>query len=400
MGVIDNLKHAFNTLSGNKDPTGYIGRGSYQRPDRSRMTNYKDKTILSTVCTRFAVDVSARKFKHIRVDEDNRVIDYIKSPINNAITMEANRDQTGAELIFDAVYSMCEEGVIGIMPTSTNADPRVTDSYNVYEMRVCKILEWFPDDIRVEVYDEYSGLMEKKIVPKKSIAICENPFASIMNSPNSTGQRLARKLSILDAIDEQTGSGKLDLIIQLPYSLKNPLKKEQASDRRKDIEMQLTGNKLGIAYIDATEKITQLNRPVENNLMKQIEYLTAQYLSQLGMTQGVLDGTASPSTMQNYQNRICNVLASAITNAMTRTFLSKTAKTQGQRIRSFYNILELIPIETFINMSGTLTASGILEAADIRDMLGKKPAPTPVETQEPEYVEPNEEYSEEEYNEI
>ena len=267
MGVIDNLKHAFNTISGNKDPTGYMGRGSYQRPDRSRMTNYKDKTILSTVCTRFAVDVSARKFKYIRVDEDTRDIDYIKSPINNAITMEANRDQTGAELIFDAVYSMCEEGVIGIMPTSTNADPRVTDSYNVYEMRVCKILEWFPDDIRVEVYDEYSGLMEKKIVPKKSIAICENPFASIMNSPNSTGQRLARKLSILDAIDEQTGSGKLDLIIQLPYSLKNPLKKEQASDRRKDIEMQLTGNKLGIAYIDATEKITQLNRPVENNLM-------------------------------------------------------------------------------------------------------------------------------------
>ena len=400
MGVINNLKHAFNTISGNKDPTGYIGRGSYQRPDRSRMTNYKDKTILSTVCTRFAVDVSARKFKHIRVDEDNRVIDYIKSPINNAITMEANRDQTGAELIFDAVYSMCEEGVIGIMPTSTNADPRVTDSYNIYEMRVCKILEWFPDDIRVEVYDEYSGLMEKKIVPKKSIAICENPFASIMNSPNSTGQRLARKLSILDAIDEQTGSGKLDLIIQLPYSLKNPLKKEQASDRRKDIEVQLTGNKLGIAYIDATEKITQLNRPVENNLMKQIEYLTAQYLSQLGMTQGVLDGTASPSTMQNYQNRICNILASAITNAMTRTFISKTAKTQGQRIRSFYNILELIPIETFINMSGTLTASGILEAADIRDMLGKKPAPQPVETQEPEYVEPDEEYSEEEYNEI
>ncbi len=372
MGVINNLKHAFNAIAGNKDPTVVIGRGSTRRMDRVRTISGKDKTIVSAVCTRIATDVSSRKFMHVQLDENDRYEKTLTTPLNNALTFEANMDQSGRELIFDAVYSMLDEGVVGLLPTSTDLDPRYSNSYSVYDIRVCKILEFYANAVKVRFWDDVTGEMKERTVPKKCVSIIENPFSTVMNEPNSTGQRLARKLAILDAIDEQSGSGRLDLIIQLPYSLKNPLKKEQAETRRKDIEMQLTGSKLGIAYADATEKITQLNRPIENNLMKQVEYLTNLYMSQLGITQGVLDGTATPSTMQNYQNRVIKVISSTIENAINRTFVSKTSRTQKKVVRSFFDIFELIPIEQMLNMSGALTASGILEAADIRDMMGKK----------------------------
>lgn len=402
MGVINNLKHAFNSIAGNKDPTVVIGSGSQRRQDRFRSISGRDKTIVSAVCTRIATDVSSRKFLHVQLDENDRYESTLNTSLNNALTFEANMDQSGRELIFDIVYSMLDEGVVGILPTSTDLDPRITKSYNVYDLRVCKILEWYANAVKVRFWDDEIGKMSEKIVPKKCVAIVENPFSTVMNEPNSTGQRLARKLAILDAIDEQSGSGRLDLIIQLPYSLRNPLKKDQADVRRKEIEMQLTGSKLGIAYADATEKITQLNRPIENNLMKQVEYLTNLYMSQLGITQGVLDGTATPSTMQNYQNRIIKVISNTIENAINRTFISKTARTQKKIVRSFFDIFELIPIEQMLNMSGTLTASGILEAADIRDMMGKKALEPQVEEtpyEELPYEETPEEYiSEEEQN--
>lgn len=404
MGVINNLKHAFNAIAGNKDPTVVIGRGSTRRMDRVRTISGKDKTIVSAVCTRIATDVSSRKFMHVQLDENDRYEKTLTTPLNNALTFEANIDQSGRELIFDAVYSMLDEGVVGLLPTSTDLDPRYSNSYSVYDIRVCKILEFYANAVKVRFWDDVTGEMKERTVPKKCIAIIENPFSTVMNEPNSTGQRLARKLAILDAIDEQSGSGRLDLIIQLPYSLKNPLKKEQAETRRKDIEMQLTGSKLGIAYADATEKITQLNRPIENNLMKQVEYLTNLYMSQLGITQGVLDGTATPSTMQNYQNRVIKVISSTIENAINRTFISKTSRTQKKVVRSFFDIFELIPIEQMLNMSGALTASGILEAADIRDMMGKKAIAQTVSDIQPDenmtYDEqtPYEYTEEEEYN--
>lgn len=404
MGVINNLKHAFNAIAGNKDPTVVIGRGSTRRMDRVRTISGKDKTIVSAVCTRIATDVSSRKFMHVQLDENDRYEKTLTTPLNNALTFEANMDQSGRELIFDAVYSMLDEGVIGLLPTSTDLDPRYSNSYSVYDIRVCKILEFYANAVKVRFWDDVTGEMKERTVPKKCVSIIENPFSTVMNEPNSTGQRLARKLAILDAIDEQSGSGRLDLIIQLPYSLKNPLKKEQAETRRKDIEMQLTGSKLGIAYADATEKITQLNRPIENNLMKQVEYLTNLYMSQLGITQGVLDGTATPSTMQNYQNRVIKVISSTIENAINRTFVSKTSRTQKKVVRSFFDIFELIPIEQMLNMSGALTASGILEAADIRDMMGKKAIVQTVSDTQPDenmtYDEqtPYEYTDEEEYN--
>lgn len=404
MGVINNLKHAFNAIAGNKDPTVVIGRGSTRRMDRVRTISGKDKTIVSAVCTRIATDVSSRKFMHVQLDENDRYEKTLTTPLNNALTFEANMDQSGRELIFDAVYSMLDEGVVGLLPTSTDLDPRYSNSYSVYDIRVCKILEFYANAVKVRFWDDVTGEMKERTVPKKCVSIIENPFSTVMNEPNSTGQRLARKLAILDAIDEQSGSGRLDLIIQLPYSLKNPLKKEQAETRRKDIEMQLTGSKLGIAYADATEKITQLNRPIENNLMKQVEYLTNLYMSQLGITQGVLDGTATPSTMQNYQNRVIKVISSTIENAINRTFVSKTSRTQKKVVRSFFDIFELIPIEQMLNMSGALTASGILEAADIRDMMGKKAIVQTVSDTQPDenmtYDEqtPYEYTDEEEYN--
>lgn len=404
MGVINNLKHAFNAIAGNKDPTVVIGRGSTRRMDRVRTISGKDKTIVSAVCTRIATDVSSRKFMHVQLDENDRYEKTLTTPLNNALTFEANMDQSGRELIFDAVYSMLDEGVVGLLPTSTDLDPRYSNSYSVYDIRVCKILEFYANAVKVRFWDDVTGEMKERTVPKKCVSIIENPFSTVMNEPNSTGQRLARKLAILDAIDEQSGSGRLDLIIQLPYSLKNPLKKEQAETRRKDIEMQLTGSKLGIAYADATEKITQLNRPIENNLMKQVEYLTNLYMSQLGITQGVLDGTATPSTMQNYQNRVIKVISSTIENAINRTFVSKTSRTQKKVVRSFFDIFELIPIEQMLNMSGALTASGILEAADIRDMMGKKAIVQTVSDTQPDenmtYDEqtPYEYTEEEEYN--
>lgn len=392
MGMIDNIKHAFNTIAGNKDPTGNYHQGSSQRPDRYRSYNYRDKTIVSSICTRFALDVSTRAFNQVQLDSEERLVKVLKTPLNNCLTFRANKDQSGQELLYDAVYSMLEEGCIGILPIETTLDPKFSESYSIGTMRVCKIIEWFPDDIRIQVYNDIDGSMIQRVVPKKIVAICENPFSTIMNIPNSTGQRLSRKLSILDSIDEQSGSGKLDLIIQLPYSLKSTIQKDRAEERRKAMELQLTGTKYGIAYADATEKITQLNRPVENNLMKQIEYLTSQYLSQLGITQGILDGTANATTMQNYQYRIVKILANTITSAMNRSFISKTSRTQGKVVKSYFNPFELIPIETLMNMSGTLTASKILEPEDIRDMLGKKVLPV---TQN-EQVIPEEEYQEEE----
>lgn len=377
MGVMDTLKHAFHNVLSSNASTQSSGPSSYLRPDRVRPYGYKDKTMMTVICTRIALDVSALSFNVIQLDKEGRFGSIVDNPLNKCLTIEANTDQSGRELIMDAAYSMLEEGCIGLLPIETNLDPRHNDGYSIYTMRVCKILEWFPKDVRIRIYNEHTGLKEERTVPKKLIAICENPFYQLMNEPNSTGQRLTRKLSLLDSIDEQSGSGKLDLIIQLPYNLKSQLRKDQAEERRKSIEMQLTGTKYGIAYADATEKITQLNRPVENNLMKQVEYLTNLLLSQIGMTQGILDGTANATTMQNYYNRIVEPCVATIVASMNRTFISKTSRTQGKVVRSFFDPFKLVPASEIVTMAESLTRNEILSSNEIREILGRKPSTDP-----------------------
>lgn len=375
------LKKAWNAFTNNRDPTNIpqhrdIGGGYVYRPDRIRFTRGNERTIATSVYNRIAMDVASIKFKHCRIDKNERYIEDIKSGLNDCLSLEANIDQTGRSFIQDVVMSMFDEGAVAIVPVDTSFDPTKSTSYDILSMRTGKILEWYPAHVKVRVYNDRTGRKEDIVLPKRSVAIVENPLYAVINEPNSTMQRLVRKLNILDAIDEQSGSGKLDLIIQLPYVIKTDARKEQAEKRRKDIEEQLKGP-YGIAYTDGTERITQLNRPVENNLMKQIEYLTNQLYSQIGMTASVLDGTADEKAMLNYNNRTIEPIASAIVDAMKRSFLSKTARTQGQTIMFFRDPFKLVPINNIADIADKFATNEILSSNEIRQIIGMKPADDP-----------------------
>lgn len=382
MGLFDKLKHSWNAFVNNRSPTNYyndIGYSYSYRPDRVRFTRGNERSIVTSVYNRIALDVSSIDIKHVRLDENGSFISVIDSGLNNCLTLEANIDQTGRALKQDIVMSMMDEGCIAIVPVDTTVNPTETGpgAYDILSMRTGKILEWYPSHVKVRVYNDRTGNKEDIIVPKKTVAIVENPLYAVMNEPNSTMQRLIRKLNLLDFIDEQSGSGKLDLIIQLPYIIKTEARREQAEKRRKDIENQLAGSKYGIAYTDGTEKITQLNRPIENNLMKQIEYLTNMLYSQLGITQSVLDGTADEQTMLNYNNRTIEPIVSAIVDEMKRKFLSKTARSQLQSILFFRDPFKLVPVNNIAEIADKFTRNEILTSNEIRQIIGFKPSNDP-----------------------
>ena len=373
------LKSAWNAFR-SRDPTDYyrdIGSGYYYRPDRPRLTRGNERSIVTAIYNRIALDVASLEIKHCRLDENGRFIENIKSGLNNCLSLEANIDQTGRAFIQDIVMSMLDEGCVAVVPVDTTVNPSITDSYDILSMRTGRILEWYPAHVKVSVYNEKIGRREDIIVPKSTVAIIENPLYAIVNEPNSTMQRLIRKLSLLDVTDEQTASGKLDLIIQLPYIIKTEARRQQAENRRKDIEMQLAGSKYGIAYTDGTEKITQLNRSVENNLMKQIEYLSAMVHGQLGITQGVMDGTADEQTMLNYNSRTIEPIVSAIVDGMKRNFLTKTARTQGQTITFFRDPFKLVPVNNIAEIADKFTRNEIMTSNEIRQVIGMKPSDDP-----------------------
>lgn len=373
------FKKAWNIIK-NKDPTsGHVdnGPGYYYRPDRRRVRSATDKSFVTSILTRIAEDAASKRVEHVRLDDNNRYAETIYSSLNYCLTSEANLDQTGRAFLFDAIFSMLEEGAVALVPTRASEDIKYATNFKVGQLRVAKIVQWFPYKVEVELYDEDRGSKFNIILPKRSVAIIENPFFSVMNAPNSTLQRLVRKLAILDAIDEQSGSGKLDLIIQLPYVVRSELKKQQANERRRAIEDQLAGSKFGIAYIDGTERVTQLNRPIENNLMAQIEYLTSMLYSQLGTNQAVMDGTADEKTMLNYENRIIEPILSAVVDELKRKFLSKTARTEGQSIMFFIDPLKLVPIQSIADIGDKLTRNEITSPNEIRQVLGLKPSNDP-----------------------
>lgn len=380
MGFLDRLQHGWNAFVKNRDPTpsySYYGDSYYYRPDRPRFTRGNERTITTSVYNRIALDVASIDLKHCHLDQNGRFKSEITSGLNTCLTLEANLDQTGRAFRQDIVMSMLDEGCVAIVPVETTIDPKVSESYDISSMRVGKILEWYPAHVKVRVYNEKTGKKEDIVVPKKTVGIVENPLFAVINEPNSTMQRLVRKLALLDQIDEQSGSGKLDLIIQLPYVIKTEARRNQAEDRRKDIERQLSGSKYGIAYTDGTERITQLNRPVENNLMKQIEYLTSMLYSQLGITQTILDGTADDKTMLNYYSRTVEPIISAIVDEMKRKFLSKTARTQGQSILFFRDPFKLVPVNDIAEIADKFTRNEIVCANEIRQVIGMKPSDDP-----------------------
>ena len=374
------LRHAWNAFS-NRDPTKYyqqnLGMSYSYRPDRPRLTKGNERSIVTAVINRIALDVAAVTIQHCKLDDNDRFSSIINSKLKNCLTLEANIDQTGRAFIHDAAMSMLDEGKVALVPIDTTFNPDITGSYDIETIRTGRILEWFPAHVRVRVYNDKKGMTEDIIVPKKTVSIVENPLYAVMNEPNSTMQRLIRKLNLLDAIDEQSGSGKLDLIIQLPYVIKTDARRQQAETRRKDIEMQLSGSKYGIAYTDGTEKITQLNRPVENNLMKQIEYLTSMLYSQLGITQAILDGTADEKTMLNYYDRTVEPIIAALVNEMKRKFLTKTARSQRQSIMYFRDPFKLVPVNDLAEMADKMTRNEIMTSNEIRQIIGMKPSEDP-----------------------
>lgn len=377
------LKHAWNAFR-NRDPTtnyasysGYESAYSSFRPDRHRLTRGNERSIVTSVYNRIALDVAAINIQHAYLDDNGRFLSAIDSGLNDCLTLESNIDQTAKAFIQDVVISMLDEGCVAIVPVDTTLDPKVTGSYDINSLRTGKILDWYPAHVRVQVYNERNGQKEDLILPKSMVCVIENPLYAVMNQPSSTMQRLIRKLNLLDAIDEQSGSGKLDLIIQLPYVIKSQARKDQAEERRKDIEMQLSGSKYGIAYTDGTERITQLNRPVENNLMKQIEYLTSMLYSQLGITQTILDGSADDKTMLNYYNRTVDPIVSAIVDEMKRKFLTKTARSRKQTIVYFRDPFKLVPVNDMAEIADKFTRNEILTSNEIRQIIGIKPSDDP-----------------------
>lgn len=373
------LKHAWNAFF-NKDPTNHswdAGSTSYSRPDRVRFSSGNERSIVTSVYNRIAMDAAAIEIKHVRLDKNERYAETIKSGLNNCLNLEANIDQSGIAFKQDIFMSILDEGCIAIVPVETSIDPNVSGSFEIESMRTGKILQWKPDAVQVRLYNEKTGNREDIWVKKKNVAIVENPLYAVINERNSTMQRLVRKLNLLDAIDEQSGSGKLDLIIQLPYAIKTDLKRQQADKRRKDMEDQLANSKYGVAYADSTERITQLNRPVENNLMKQIEYLTSMLYSQLGITQEVMDGTANEQTMLNYYNRTINPLVTVVVDEMKRKFLTKTARSQNQSLLCFRDAFSLVPVNNLAEIADKFTRNEILTSNEIRQIIGIKPSNDP-----------------------
>ena len=379
MAFTDRLQHAWNAFL-NRDPTYEFrdhGMISTYKPDRVRFTRGNERSIVTSVYNRIALDVSSIDINHAKLDENGRFKEIIQSGLNECLTLNANIDQTGKAFLQDVVMSMMDEGCVAIVPVDTTTNPTITGSFDINSMRTGQVIEWRPEFVKVRLYNDKTGQKEDILLPKKSVAIIENPLYAVINEPNSTMQRLIRKLNLLDVIDEQSGSGKLDLIIQLPYVIKSEARRQQAENRRKAIEMQLSGSKYGIAYTDGTEKITQLNRPAENNLMKQIEYLTSMLYSQLGITQSVLDGTADERTMLNYYNRTIEPIISAIVDEMKRKFLTKTARTQNQSIVYFRNPFKLVPINELAEISDKFTRNEIATSNEIRQIIGWKPSDDP-----------------------
>jgi len=373
------LKHAWNVFM-NKDPTGYyrdVGPGYSYRPDRPRLTRGNERSIVTSVYNRIALDASSINIQHVRLDDNNRFLSVIDSGLNTCLSLEANLDQTGRAFIQDVVMSMLDEGSVAIVPVDTTFNSKTTGAYDINSMRTGKILEWYPAHVKVRVYNEKTGQKEDITMPKNMIGIIENPLYAVMNEPSSTMQRLIRKLNLLDAVDEQSSSGKLDLIIQLPYVIKTEARRTQAEKRRNDIENQLSGSKFGIAYTDGTERITQLNRPVENNLMKQIEYLTSMLYSQLGITQSILDGSADDKTMLNYYNRTIEPILSAIVDEMKRKFLTKTVRSQLQSILFFRDPFKLVPVNDIAEIADKFTRNEITSSNEIRQIIGMKPSNDP-----------------------
>ena len=373
------LRHAWNAFR-NRDPTvNYEDGGAsyYRRPDRIHLTRGNERSLVTSVYNRIALDVAAIGIKHCKIDENGRYLYDMKSELNNCLNLSANQDQTGRAFIQDVVMSMLDEGCVAIVPTDTTLNPKETQSYDILSMRTGKIIQWRPQQVQIRLYNESTGKKEEIWLPKKSVAIVENPLYAVINEPNSTMQRLMRKLSLLDVTDEQTASGKLDLIIQLPYVIKTEARRQQAENRRKDIEMQLAGSKYGIAYTDGTERITQLNRSVENNLMKQVEYLTNLLYSQLGVTQAVLEGTADEQAMLNYYSRTIEPIVSAIVDEMKRKFLSKTARTQLQTITFFRDPFKLVPVNNIADIADKFTRNEILTSNELRQIIGMKPSKDP-----------------------
>lgn len=379
MSLVDRVKRSWNVFL-NRDPTYLykdMGMSYSYRPDRPRLTRGNERSIVTSVYNRISLDAAAVDLLHVRLDEDGRFLEVIDSYLNNCLTVEANIDQTGRAFKQDVVMSMLDEGCVAMVPVDTDTDPDVTGSYKIETMRTGKILKWFPQHVEVEVYNDRVGKRDKITVPKDTVAIVENPFYSVMNEPNSTLQRLIRKLNLLDAVDEQSSSGKLDMIIQLPYVIKTDARREQAEKRIQSIEKQLSGSKYGVAYTDGTERITQLNRPVENNLMKQVEYLTSMLFSQLGITQSIMDGTADEKTMLNYYSRTIEPILAAIVDEMKRKFLTKTARSQLQSIAFFRDPFKLVPVNDLAEIADKMTRNEIMTSNEIRQTIGLKPSKDP-----------------------
>ena len=380
MGIRDRLQHAWNAFVYNDnnyvDPQNLGGLSTF-KPDRVHFSRGVERSIVTSVYNRLALDVSSIAIKHVRLDENGRFKEEVDSGLQNCLNVEANIDQTGRAFLQDVVMSMLDEGCVAIVPVDTTIDPAKSGSYEINTMRTGKILEWYPAHVRVRVYNDKKGIHEELVLPKSTVAIIENPLYAVINEPNSTMQRLIRKLNLLDVVDEQTSSGKLDLIIQLPYVIKTDARRKQAEERRKDIEMQLSGSKYGIAYTDGTERITQLNRPAENNLMKQVEYLTSMLYSQLGLTQSIMDGSADDKTMLNYYNRTVEPILAAITDEIKRKFLTKTARSQRQTIMYFRDPFKLTPVLDLAEIADKFTRNEIMTSNEIRQIVGMKPADDP-----------------------
>ena len=379
MKITDRIQHAWNAFV-NGEPTDYyrdVGMGYSYRPDRPRLTKGNEQSMVTPIYNRISLDAASININHARVDEEGRFLDVIKSGLNNCLSTEANIDQTGRSLIQDIVMSMLDEGVVAIVPVDTTLNPEITGSYDILSMRTGKILQWYPEHVKVRIYNEKTGKREEIKMLKRNVAIVENPLYAVINEPNSTMKRLIRKLNLLDVVDEQSSAGKLDLIIQLPYVIKTEARRIQAEKRRNNIEAQLTGNKYGIAYTDGTERVTQLNRPVENNLMAQIEYLTSMLYSQLGITQSILDGTADDKTMLNYHNRTMEPILSSIVDEMKRKFLTKTARSQLQSITFFRDPFKLVPVTELSEIADKFTRNEIMSTNEVRQKIGMKPADDP-----------------------
>jgi len=377
MTLTNRLKSAWNAFL-NKDPTYRNYGTSYSsRPDRMRFTRGNERSLVTSVYNRIAMDSAAIQVMHVKLDDNSRYTEHVDSGLNYCLTTEANIDQTGRGFIQDVVMSMLDEGAVAIVPVDTTLNPEVSMSFDIRTMRTGQILEWYPEHVRVKIYNDRNGKKEELILPKSTIGIVENPLYAVINEPNSTMQRLIRKLALLDMTDEQTSSGKLDMIIQLPYVIKSEARRQQAEERRKAIEAQLTGSKYGIAYSDGTEKIIQLNRAVDNNLMSQVEYLTSMLYSQLGITQAIMDGTADDTAMLNYYSRTIEPIMSAITDEIKRKFLSKTARSQGQSIMFFRDPFKLVPVSEIAEISDKMTRNEIMTSNEIRQLIGMKPSDDP-----------------------